>query len=269
MVKHRKIAKNRISDYTSLQDSLVRRYNNSINNHNEYRSSYIFFRLKDDNVSEALKISDYSLEEDEFLRSFNLANNDTEEWVLLGLLPAKQALEFGGNNENFDLSGQDSQRLTEKIFNYTEERLLSYLAYRERSIFESQNFLYQLPVNIYLAKQLIERSIARNYINDRRFAELLTQSSLSRNKSFNEAKTSLIKKRIPPQTIHEVLDLYYSPENCGQVLDYHIDKATKKYPNKDSKKDYSRCINYLIRKGFSYHEFIAGVNSYYETTIYN
>ncbi|MBW6515544.1 MAG: RecX family transcriptional regulator [Candidatus Cloacimonetes bacterium] len=185
-----------------------------------------------------------------------------ENAQLWGVLPSKVITNYSLANE-FILDKDRAAELKNEISNYAWERLLKYLSFRERSIDECRNYLKNLPVSNDLIKSLIQRALEKKFLNEERFAELLTQSYISRRKSKTELKTSLISKRIPPEMIEKVLQENYNEEDKKEILQYHIEKGIRKYPDKNSAKDYQKCIAYLMRKGFHYGDFRDDLLKYY------
>ncbi len=184
---------------------------------------------------------------------------------LLGALPAKELLAYNSEREFF-LEEERGKKLQEEIAHYAWGRLLKYLGYRERSIAECQKYLKALPLGEDLAKILIKKALDMKYLDEKRFAELLTQSFISRRKSKRELKSGLIAKRIDPDLIDKVMKKNYTEEEQKEILQYQIDKGIRKYPDKNSYKDLQKCIAYLIRKGFSYGDFRDQLLQYYRNT---
>lgn len=185
-----------------------------------------------------------------------------DDWQLIGLIPKKEAVSYS-NDEYFCLDEQAAGRLQQDITRHAQDKLLSYIAYRERALSECIDYLRRLPVSKEISRSIIDKVLKKNYINDKRFAELLVESAVSRKKSRIETKAALIKKRIASEIIEDVLSRFYTTENIAGAIDYHLERAIKKYPAKDSVKDYHKCIAYFIKKGFKYDDFIEKIKSYY------
>jgi SOS response regulatory protein OraA/RecX len=181
---------------------------------------------------------------------------------LLGVLPLKRIALYN-TGSSFFLEENDLDALIEEVRQYAWERLLRYLAYRERSIAECRHYLKTLPLREEINNELLQRAIENKYLDEQRFAELLTQSYVSRNKSRNELKTALISKRIPKEIIERVIAGHYTEEDKREILEYQIEKVIKKYPDRSSAKDYQKSIAYLMRKGFNYEDFAEELKKYY------
>lgn len=173
---------------------------------------------------------------------------------LIGILPGKTLQKYSRENL-FYLDDLQMRDLYEEVNSYARERLIHYLSLRERSIAECRSYLNNLPLGKDLADSLIREAIERKYLDERRFAELLTRSYISRHKSRQELKTALINKRIPSEVIDTIMDKHYTDEDKREVLEYHIEKGIRKYPGKASARDYQKCIAYLMRKGFHFDDF--------------
>ncbi len=186
-----------------------------------------------------------------------------DDWDLLGLLPTKAASKYGQEKQYFKLTADQYEQLEQEIKHHAYEKLLNYLAYRERSLSECKEYLKRLPVNDHFIDTLISKSVSQNYINDDRFAEVLTESQISRNKSRLEAKNSLIKKGVCSALIETILEQLYTPEITANIVGYHLNRAFRKYPDTKSYKDYHKCIAYMMKKGFKYDDFIDKVKTFY------
>ena len=194
---------------------------------------------------------------------YSLQSDDSEN--LLGILPGKLLQRFG-DSDVFLLSEADGRELEHEITQYAWNRLINYLSLRERSEAECVNYLQGLFLEKSAIQTLIEKGKQYNYINDERFAELLVASYVNRNKSRLEIKNSLYEKKINPQIIERSLKNNYPEDEGKRVVSYHIEKGIRKYPDRSSYKDYQKCINYLMRKGFAFEDFREELRRYYLTT---
>lgn len=206
-------------------------------------------------------------EERSRLNNYYFDNNLPDHAVFLGVLPYRTLLRFSGSDE-FVLEREQVEGLLTAISDYGWERLIRFLSFRERSLFECRSFLHKLPVNSIITENLIQKAIEKKYLDEFRFAELLTRSFISRQKSIKELKAELINKRIPAEIIADVLSRNYTDTEKKEVLSYHVEKGIRKYPDKNSYKDYQKCISYLMRKGFDYSDFSDSLQAYYRTDGY-
>ena len=103
-----------------------------------------------------------------------------------GVLPEQTLRSFiDTTDESLDISKELTKRICEELEKYSQKKLLSYLAYRERSSKECVLFLQ----NLRFSPEIIEKAIifARkyNYLNDKRFAEMLIESLIEKGKTKN------------------------------------------------------------------------------------
>jgi len=188
-----------------------------------------------------------------------------ENATLIGPIPAKKLRAYSSESV-FCLDEERSKTLQDTVIHYAWERLLRYLSLRERSIGECRSYLQRLQLSEESINDLINKAIKKRYIDEERFAELLTRSYVNRRKSRTELRNALIAKRIPADIIEKIIDLYYTREDRDEILRYHISKGIRKYPVKKSRKDYEKCISYLMRKGFNYADIRDELLLYYVDT---
>jgi regulatory protein len=208
--------------------------------------------------------ADQSEDLEDDLNSDPQSHFEETDVAVLGILPRKISSKYGEDNSFFRLSTGDASLLRQEIERYAWERLLKYLTYRERSEVECREYLKQLPLAPDISQDLISRAHKYNYLDDNRFAELLTVSLINRNKSRVEVYTALKQKRIAPEIIQKVLSEHYTTESKQEIIKHHVEKGIRKYPNKNSYKDYQKCIAYLMRKGFAFADIQESVKAYYK-----
>ena len=183
--------------------------------------------------------------------SIVLANN--EYW---GILPDK-ILHFycKGQLEYFELSEEDAAKLLEEINKQSWNKLLDYLAYRERSFGECCEFLSK---KVFLKKELqpalLEKAISLNFINDNRFAEMLTDDLIRNSKSRVEIKNKLYSKKISENIISSILQKKFDSKIANDILEANINKAKRRFSNLKKNEQNEKILNYLTRKGFAYWE---------------
>ena len=226
----------------------------------------IIYRLEENEVDQSRKEEGYnSLSETYQIESADNPYHIPANAQLWGALPMKQLAGYSLQNE-FYLDEQRASALKQDITHYAWERLLKYLSFRERSITECRKYLQNLPLKGEISNELIKRATEKKFLDETRFAELLTESYISRHKSRTELKTALIEKRISPEIVEQVLQEHYKDENQREILQYHIEKGIRKYPAQNSAKDHQKCIAYLLRKGFHYSDFRDELKSYYRNS---
>jgi len=178
---------------------------------------------------------------------------EDEYW---GILPDK-ILHFYCKEqiEHFELSDDEAAKLLEEIKKQSWNKLLDYLAYRERSLGECDEYLSK---KIFLKQELqpalLEKAISLNFINDTRFAEMFTEDLIRKSKSIVEIRNKLYQKKINQEIISEVLQKKFDSKTTIETLDANFKKAIKKFSNLTAAKRNEKVLNYLTRKGFSYWE---------------
>ncbi|MBT4576684.1 MAG: hypothetical protein HOB92_09500 [Candidatus Cloacimonetes bacterium] len=183
--------------------------------------------------------------------SIVLAND--EYW---GILPDK-ILHFycKGQLDYFEVTNEDAAKLLEEINKQSWNKLLDHLAYRERSLGECKEFLSN---KIFLKKELrsalLDKAISLNFINDTRFAELLTEDLIRNIKSRVEIKNKLYVKKINEDLISNTIQKKYTYKIANEILEKNIQNAERRYSNLEKKKRDEKILNYLTRKGFTYWE---------------
>ena len=183
--------------------------------------------------------------------SIVLAND--EYW---GILPDK-ILHFYCKEklDYFELSDEEAGKLLEEINKQSWNKLLDYLAYRERSLGECSEFLSK---KIFLKKELqsslLEKAVSLNFINDTRFAEMLTDDLIRNTKSKVEIKNNLYAKRINENIISNILQKKFDSKIADEVLEANLNKARRRFSNLKKNERNEKILNYLTRKGFAYWE---------------
>ena len=183
--------------------------------------------------------------------SIVLAND--EYW---GILPDK-ILHFYCKDqvEYFELSDEEAAKLLEEINKQSWNKLLDYLAYRERSLGECKEFLSN---KIFLKKELqpalLEKAVSLNFINDNRFAEMLTDDLIRNSKSKVEIKNKLYSKKINENIISSILQKKFDSKVAEEILEVNISKAKRRFPNLKKNEQNEKILNYLTRRGFAYWE---------------
>ncbi|MCK5050143.1 MAG: RecX family transcriptional regulator [Candidatus Cloacimonetes bacterium] len=183
--------------------------------------------------------------------SIVLAND--EYW---GILPDK-ILHFycKGQLEYFELSDDVAAKLLEEIRKLSWNKLLDYLAYCERSYGECDEFLSR---KIFLKKELqptlLRKAVSLNFINDTRFAEMLTENLIRNSKSRVEIKNKLYAKKINEKIISDILQKKIDSKTADEILEANFKKAKRRFSKLKKNERNEKILNYLTRKGFSYWE---------------
>lgn len=177
---------------------------------------------------------------------------DNDIW---GILPIKILHFFSLLPEKeVELSCENEAKLFSEIEKFAWDKLLNFLSFRERSIWECNNFLSQLPLKSEIAEKLISKAVSMNFVNDKRFAEIYTESLIIKGKSLTEIKNKLFVKHINKKIIDEVLKIQYSAEKKDEIIKENVKKTLSRYSRFSKKEKLEKCLNYLTRRGFSYWE---------------
>ncbi|MEA2096244.1 MAG: RecX family transcriptional regulator [Candidatus Cloacimonadota bacterium] len=183
--------------------------------------------------------------------SIVLVNN--EYW---GILPDK-ILHFycKGQLDYFELNDEETAKLLEEIKKQSWNKLLDFLAYRERSLGECEEFLSK---RIFLKQELqpvlLRKAVSLNFINDSRFAEMLTEDLIRNSKSRVEIKNKLYAKKIKEEIISNILQKKFDSKTANDILEANIQKAERRFFNLKKNEQNEKILNYLTRKGFTYWE---------------
>ena len=183
--------------------------------------------------------------------SIVLAND--EYW---GILPDK-ILHFYCKEQldYFELSDEAAVKLLEEIKKQSWNKLLDFLAYRERSLGECEEFLSK---RIFLKQEfqpvLLRKAVSLNFINDSRFAEMLTEDLIRNSKSKVEITNKLYAKKIKEEIISNILQKKLNSKTINEILEANIKKAKRRFSNLNKKECNEKILNYLTRKGFTYWE---------------
>ena len=98
-----------------------------------------------------------------------------------GILPNK-ILRFFSFTEFSDFIGEDDQqKMIIELQKYAYSRTISYLAQRERSEKEVKNYLQSLRFHHTIIATTISKLLEQNYLNNERFAELLSNDLIAKN----------------------------------------------------------------------------------------
>ncbi|MDP8268129.1 MAG: RecX family transcriptional regulator [Candidatus Tenebribacter davisii] len=176
---------------------------------------------------------------------------DEEFW---GILPNK-ILHFYSKNqsETFELTDGEADKLLKDIKRISWNKLLDYLAYRERSLGECKTFLSQkLFLKKELQPELLDKAVSSNFINDTRFAEMLTEELIRNSKSKIVIKNKLYGKKIDKEIITDILQKKFNSQTANEILEINIEKAKIRFSRFSEKVRNEKILNYLTRKGFAY-----------------
>lgn len=178
-----------------------------------------------------------------------------------GILPAKILRFFSLHPEiDNDLPETEIDRILQEIEKYGWDRLLNFITYRERSIWECENFLKLLPLKKSLIEKLISKAKQMNFLKEERFAEIMVSDLLAKGKSKQEIRNKLYEKRVNSQIIDNVIQEQFSPDMEDKILTINFDKAMRSYLSLPAEKRKEKILNYLTRKGFPYWDVKEKIN---------
>jgi regulatory protein len=130
------------------------------------------------------------------------------------------------------------------------ERALNYVMIRPRSIREMQQYARRkdwLPED---AAAIINKLLARNYLNDHNFARAWVESrKLTKNYSLRKLRLELKQKGVADDVVNEVLEqVGYNEQSALKAL------VAKKQKLARYKNDPQKLMRYLAGQGFSYDD---------------
>ncbi len=180
-----------------------------------------------------------------------ISENDLD-WGVLPL--ANLPLFVDADSEFQEIDRDDFDTLRDDIRIFAWNRLLDYLALRERSRKESLDYLRKLPLHPVLCSELVERAISKKFISDKRFAELYATSLLRKQKSREEIRHKLKEKGIDEILIEKTIEEFATPEQEQESIDQRIEKALIRYRDLKPHQKYEKILTSLCRNGFSYED---------------
>ena len=174
----------------------------------------------------------------------------------LGVLPKKMfcGLSLGEGENDIDLKGYQS--IVESIIKHAFTRLLSYLGRAEHSNLQCTYFLRKIPLCAELIPQVLEKAVSRDFVNDSRFARMIVQKDILRNKSKGYIINSLVSKGISKSDYEPALQKCYTAKRF-EIAKTNLQKAKRKFANVKNKFQKDRKIlEFMKRRGFSYGDIL-------------
>lgn len=126
-------------------------------------------------------------------------------------------------------------------------RALEWVMNRPRSVREFRDYMFRKKADPDLVDRLIDEFAERNYLNEVRFAEWLTDMRRRKGKSERAIKAELASKGITREITDEMTDSAGEIERLREV-------AQKKIKHARYKTDQQKLIQYLARQGFGYDD---------------
>ncbi|MDP8220781.1 MAG: RecX family transcriptional regulator [Candidatus Stygibacter frigidus] len=172
-----------------------------------------------------------------------------------GILTSKALRNLDLNNIiELEIDQDFADKIDQEIIVTIWDKFLNWLAYQERSIAKSRQYLLHLPAAADITEILIDKAAKYNYLNDERFARLLIESLIGKRKSLVEIKSKLYENHINPHLIETLLNEIYDQESQNEVLENLVEQLYFRWKLPDQKKRERKVCEYLARRGFDYHE---------------
>ena len=177
---------------------------------------------------------------------------DSENWGILPLRILQIFSIYPGKETT--LTNEQLKELLLEIEKFSWDKLLNFIAYRERSRWEAKNYLKQLPLKNSICEKLVTKAVTKNLISDHRFTELYIEDLIEKGKNEKDIKQKLFEKHIPEVMINSMLSELFTPQKKEEVLIKNIEKALARFIQYKGKERREKILNYMSRKGFSYGE---------------
>jgi regulatory protein len=176
----------------------------------------------------------------------------SEEDKVWGILSKRVLFSFIGTETEPDVSEEVFLEIQSEIRKYAWHKLLDYLAARERTIRECSVYLRKLQLNAQIATELIKNAENKGYIDNKRYAELLVHSMAEKGNSRIEIKMKLKQAGIDSNVAAEALKDNFPVEIEKQILINTAKKALSRFSKYTPREQYHKCMEYMVRRGFSY-----------------
>ena len=167
---------------------------------------------------------------------------DNIKWGILN----KKVLHLFSKETEWLASEEELKQITEQIKKNAWQKVLRFLAYRERSTKEVIQYLNKMPLKAEFSNEIIRRIKKYNYLNDDRFGEVLIRSLISKNKSKSEIKYKLLQKGISSEEVDKMIGKYLDNDRMSSILLYQFQKSERKYSKYTEKKRKEKCYQYLM-----------------------
>jgi regulatory protein len=132
-------------------------------------------------------------------------------------------------------------------------RALEWVMSRPRSSREFKNYMFRKKADPELTSRLLDEFVERNYINELRFAEWLSDVRRRHSKSDRAIRSELQSKGIDREIIDEIMSGADETERLKDLVN-------KKASLPRYKADPQKLMQYLARQGFSYNDIKAVLN---------
>jgi regulatory protein len=172
-----------------------------------------------------------------------------------GVLPDRTLRNFSiPGNTDITIESSVAAALDAEIIAYAWSRFLKWLAFQERSVDLSRQYLLQFPLAEDLAENLIDLAKKNNYLNDERFTQLAIESYIEKNKSRMEIKSKLYEKQLPMPLIERYLSSLYDEKAQDMILSNQVMRLYERWRSLDPQEIERKVCDSLAKRGFNYYE---------------
>ena len=164
---------------------------------------------------------------------------------------AKAKLEIGDEISPEELKSWQAESELGKI----EAKVLNYLSYRPRSIWEIEEYFKREKISKGMGERLLERLKGWGYVDDRKFAESWVQNRRAmKSVSRRRLQQELRAKHIDSEIIEEVLAEDETSDTEALVQLIENKRRQSRYA------DDQKLMAYLARQGFGYGDIKAAMS---------
>jgi SOS response regulatory protein OraA/RecX len=174
---------------------------------------------------------------------------DDTEW---GPLPAKRLHSLYPEIPDDGLDIDDPDELVHEIRRLAWGRLQHYLAIRERTRRECDQYLRRLPLHPQLRKELLDKAAEYGFQDDRRYAEMVVRASSGKGASL--IRFELRHAGVDDKIVDEVLREELPPDREIEQRRARIAKLSRKYASDNPRDRRRKMINALYRLGYSWDD---------------
>lgn|GEM_PF-2016335 len=180
-------------------------------------------------------------------RSETLLTVDDTVW---GALPRKAPLSLFGKDEGaLEADDRDVEELREAVEHLAWDRLVRYLAVRERSSHECVSYLARYRVHPSIRSRLLSRAQGLGYLSDDRFAGLYAAELLQRGQSKRAAIHALRARGITPESAERAVQAAVKPDEEEALVERAVEKALRRAHGTPRERR-EKALGTLYRQGF-------------------
>jgi len=158
------------------------------------------------------------------------------------------------DNELTEINPDLAEIVDQEIINTAWRKFTNWIAFSERSIAKSRQYLLHIPLAQDITDILINKALEYNYLNDDRFTRLMIESLIDKRKSPIEIKHKLREHQIPAQMIDELLNELYDQETLNKIMENLVEQLYFRWEISDVNRRENKICEKLSRRGFDYHQ---------------